>query len=668
MRQLGMGLVCMILAAPALAAPEWVEVASPHFRVLSNGGDKAGRRVAWQFEQIRAALEKLWPWARLDSGPPLVIFAARDEKTLRSLGPQYWEGHRFRPASFSAAGSAGQFIALRTDLREPDDAGENPYRSAYWAYVSVVLNRSFPVRLPAWYSRGMAEMMSNTVVRDKELHVGRLLSNNLRTLRERALVPLGEFLAADARSPWVLGEAAIQVFDAQAWAFVHYLTFADDGAHQARLNRFMRLLLDGTASDIATREALGDPEPLFQGMRAYVQRSIFQYTRFMVSLGVRAETFPARPLSPADAALARAGMLVASGRPAEARNAAAEARQADPTSPGPLEIEGLLLDGEGREDDARAALQKAVEAGSKNAFTHYRLAQLLWVPQPGAELQARLASLLEKARALAPDEANTLSFLAEVKVGLGQVTEAIDLARRAVSLEPAVSYHRRALAGALASGERLEEAARIARTAVDTAATDDERRFAEEVVDYVSRSRPRPRPSVSLPAPSPAAAAAATERRETRPDSLAIQECIAGKDSACAQAAPLLESACAEEASACSTLGSLFEGGFGVMADPVRAGRLYEKGCEAGDPRGCARHAVLQFQGRGVSLDPVKAVATLQALCARGVQHGCIGWAQILVQRGGTAEVAKARELLEAACGAQASEACRLLASLDGKR
>jgi len=33
-----------------------VEVKSPHFTVVTNAGEKAGRKVAWQFEQIRAAM------------------------------------------------------------------------------------------------------------------------------------------------------------------------------------------------------------------------------------------------------------------------------------------------------------------------------------------------------------------------------------------------------------------------------------------------------------------------------------------------------------------------------------------------------------------------------------------------------------------------------------
>ena len=68
----------------------------------------------------------------------------RDEATLKTLGPQYWEGKRFRPAAFSATGRDGQFVAIRTDIREPDDISANPYQTAYWSYANLVFTNAFP--------------------------------------------------------------------------------------------------------------------------------------------------------------------------------------------------------------------------------------------------------------------------------------------------------------------------------------------------------------------------------------------------------------------------------------------------------------------------------------------------------------------------------------------
>jgi tetratricopeptide (TPR) repeat protein len=493
MRKRVLSLVAVFASAPLEAAPAaWLEVKSPHFTVITNAGEKQGRRTAWQFEQIRSALVNLWPWAKIDSGRPFVVFAARDEATLKTLGPQYWEGKQFRPVSFGSQGRDRHFLALRTDIEEPDEHGANPYQSAYWSYTSAVFTRSFPRRLPSWYSRGMAEVMSNTIVRDKELHVGRPIAENVRRLRERA-IPLNEFLAAEDRSRWLRQLEDAWLFDAQAWALVHYLLFGEKAANRVRLDRFNRLLYDGTASEVALREAFGDMKPYYDGMRLYVHRSLFSYVTIPVAVDTRLEAYATRALSAGEAAARRGEMLVAMNRPAEARAFAAEAAKADPTLPGPWEIEAELADADDHRDQARAAFAKAAEAGSRRAHVYYRLAQLEWVRDADKPRLERLASTLEKAREMEPGSADTLSFLADIRSDLGEHDEALALARKAVEIEPAESYHRVTLARALWNARQPEQAVQMARSALQAAESDSERQRAQSFLDFAARySTPAP--------------------------------------------------------------------------------------------------------------------------------------------------------------------------------
>ncbi len=187
----------------------------------------------------------------------------------------------------------------------------------------------------------------------------------------------------------------------------------------------------------------------------------------------------------------RGELLVAMGRPVEARAFAAEAAKADPALPGPWEIEAALLDADGRRDEARAAFAKAVEAGSKNAYVHYRLAQLEWVPNPDAAQRERLVARLEAARALDPGRALTLSFLAEVLSGQGKHEEALPLAIQAVKSEPAETYHRMALARVLWNAHQPDEAIRVAQSALQTADTDEEKKEVQQFLDFAAR-RPQP--------------------------------------------------------------------------------------------------------------------------------------------------------------------------------
>jgi hypothetical protein len=76
---------------PSAVADNWIEIASPNFTVISNAGDGAARNVAWQFEQIRAAITEGWQWARADLDRPFLVIAVKDESSMRAMAPEYWE-------------------------------------------------------------------------------------------------------------------------------------------------------------------------------------------------------------------------------------------------------------------------------------------------------------------------------------------------------------------------------------------------------------------------------------------------------------------------------------------------------------------------------------------------------------------------------------------------
>src|ERR1700736_2986384 len=54
--------VLFVLVGMALPAfgndPEWVEVRSPHFSVVTDAGEKRGRETAMRFEQMRAVFQR----------------------------------------------------------------------------------------------------------------------------------------------------------------------------------------------------------------------------------------------------------------------------------------------------------------------------------------------------------------------------------------------------------------------------------------------------------------------------------------------------------------------------------------------------------------------------------------------------------------------------------
>jgi hypothetical protein len=66
-------------AAPLFAGePQWVEVRSPNFSVVTDAGEKRGREVAMRFEQMREVFGSLMTKAKINLPVPLQIVAFRN--------------------------------------------------------------------------------------------------------------------------------------------------------------------------------------------------------------------------------------------------------------------------------------------------------------------------------------------------------------------------------------------------------------------------------------------------------------------------------------------------------------------------------------------------------------------------------------------------------------
>ena len=471
----------------------WLEVKSAHFTVVTNSGEKSGRRMAWRFEQVRAVYQQLWPWANLGFGRPVVVLAVRDENSLKALAPEYWERKGYRPTSVFVSGQDRHYAALRTDLGDPSDNGVNPHFSVFSSYAFLVIDSNFPNDTPQWFKRGLAEFLANTVVRDKEVHYGRSIQGNISLLREGAFIPMGTLVTVAGDSPYLTRESESQFFDAQSWALVHFLMFGDKGAHAPKINRFAQLLREERGADAALREALGDPSAYGPALKSYVDGAIFAYQRIPIAVQVKEEGFAARPLGPAETAAVQASFHAAMGRPVEARALVEQSRKADARLPGPWEAEARLLDRENKRDEAKAAYAKAVELGSDSFHAHYRLAHLLWTPGLDRAGYTALAGHLEKSVQLNPEYANAQSLLAQAKGELGLVDEGLALARKAVALEPNEPYHRLVLARLLWDQRQPDQAKVEAQGALRRARSDDERREARELLAFLEKNAPPPK-------------------------------------------------------------------------------------------------------------------------------------------------------------------------------
>src|SRR4051794_15598735 len=96
--------VCLAIAVPAFCGePQWVEIHSPHFSVVPDGGEKRGREAAARFEQMRAVFGALMVNAKVNTPIPLQIVAFRNNKELRQFAP-IWQGKATQIAGLFVGG------------------------------------------------------------------------------------------------------------------------------------------------------------------------------------------------------------------------------------------------------------------------------------------------------------------------------------------------------------------------------------------------------------------------------------------------------------------------------------------------------------------------------------------------------------------------------------
>jgi hypothetical protein len=161
-KQLSMGLVGLLFCPGGFCEYRpWIEVRSQHFRVITNGNEKAGQRVAHEFEQMRAVFANQFPGYRLDSGAPLLILAPADENTTRQLIPEYWQKSGPKPAGFYGRGWDKQYALVRLESISDDRFNPDTYLVVYHEYVHSLLHMNLRW-LPTWLDEGLAQFYGYT--------------------------------------------------------------------------------------------------------------------------------------------------------------------------------------------------------------------------------------------------------------------------------------------------------------------------------------------------------------------------------------------------------------------------------------------------------------------------------------------------------------------------
>jgi hypothetical protein len=180
-------LVCLVFSLPAFSGePQWVEIHSPHFSVITDAGDRRGRDAAVRFEQMRAVFGSLMVKAKVNTPIPLQIVAFRNSKELRQFAPIF-QGKPTELAGLFQGSSDRCFILL-------DMSAENPWQTVFHEYAHQLMNGTIPTQLDPWFEEGFAEYFRTITVDGKEADVGKIPDDEYYVLDHKGWLKIADLL------------------------------------------------------------------------------------------------------------------------------------------------------------------------------------------------------------------------------------------------------------------------------------------------------------------------------------------------------------------------------------------------------------------------------------------------------------------------------------------
>jgi hypothetical protein len=292
--------VCLVLSWVIFGArasfagdPQWMEVHSPNFSVITDAGEKRGRDVALHFEQMRSVFGALMTKANVNLSVPLEIVAFRNTKEMRQVAP-IWNGKPTQLAGLFQGGTDRSFIML-------DMSTENPWSVVFHEYAHQLMNGNLSFRTSAWFEEGFAEYFSNIEVDNKEARVGKIPEQTYQILQQMGMMKVSDLFRVQQNSKTYNENGDHRTtFYAESGLVVHYLY---DNQLVAKLALYFDVLqLQKQPVEQAVQAAFGiTPEQFDKALRNYLSSARYKYYAIPTPKGIVAAEFSAMPVSLADA-------------------------------------------------------------------------------------------------------------------------------------------------------------------------------------------------------------------------------------------------------------------------------------------------------------------------------------------------------------------------------
>ncbi len=450
---------CLILWSHQSFAgePQWVEVRSPNFSVITDAGDKRGRDVALHFEQMRSVFGTLMIKAHVNLSVPLQIVAFRSSKEMRQVAPIF-NGKPTELAGLFQGGEDRSFIML-------DMSVDNPWSVVFHEYAHQLMDGNLSIRTDPWFEEGFAEYFSSIEVDNKEARVGKIPEETYRVLQQTGMMRVADLFRVQQYSK-TYNESGDHrsMFYAESSLVVHYLY---DNQLMLKLAEYFDARLNQKKPiEQAIQQAFGmTPEQFDKVLRNYLSSGRFKYYPIPTPSGIVAAQFTERPVNPADARAVLADIDAHSlDHHDRALGEFQDVLKMDPDNASALRGAGYAYLQRQDFEQAGEYFRRAAERDSKDPRVHYYNAMLM--NRAGLASGAKSDEMkreLETAIALDPKLADAYSLLAWAQAFSGEPEKGLTTMKKAVELSPRNETYQINLANIYMANRKVNEAIALLR-------------------------------------------------------------------------------------------------------------------------------------------------------------------------------------------------------------
>lgn len=440
-------IVLLALAPTTVRAEEpWIEVQSPHFSVLTDGGERTGRDLGRQFEQMRGVFAQLFS-RQVRQAVPLQIIALKNPKQFSEYAPLY-QGKPVKTVGFYLRSQDRDYIVLEVD-------SPNRWETVFHEYAHVLLAANLP-DLPPWFTEGFAEFYSTIAIDSKHATIGQAPESAVGVLRRESLMPVATLFAVDHDSPVYNDDSDPRsMFYAESWLVVHYLW---DHNQMAQAQRYFELLRQHVRIDEAVKQAFDVTPEQFDRLLQKYSRSTLEALRVPLREGLEQISFSVNQVTSLTAMTALAGVHShQTGYVQQAIREFQEILAKDPDNAVAHRDLGYIYYYQHDSDAALPHLQKAMEKAPEDWRVHF-----FWAEMAAGQYDDALAPKIEKEARLVtqlnPDFADGYGLLGFAFMVEHRNPEAIAAYQTALRLKPQSEVYALNLAELYTLQGRLDEA------------------------------------------------------------------------------------------------------------------------------------------------------------------------------------------------------------------